>query len=696
MELREFRCTYCGNSLPEIKDDSQTVCCRFCMTTMHIDSAKRTAERYKELLREGDVIDLARCRSALADMVNDRCVEEGVVMRYISDILKLAPEDFEARYYKAFYNRRRDPYAYDNFLCKAMTERDESKNNVFEHSLRYYEGRYYEALKTFAEHNYENASPKLEEIERARKDDAEAFVRYENIRRDMFLCHSSVDKNIVETLRRALEGEGIKTWTSYHNMPWDTDNYWERISQAIEKCRFFVVLSSESSMKRADVLRELDIAERFKKPRLEFRIDESSSTYRFKEFFDGCQWIKLTDYSTRDAAVEAFIIKYYKQKKWLAEKESMPSMEEELVRLERKAKETAKQAAEKARKEAEETAEKQIEQLKKQIEAERVRKELQDSMQKATELKKNEEHHHIEERRQEEAKKIAEENEARKEILAVEQRKIKVICQAIDKYGFARDGKFVFFGCYPQTVASTEAVEAMGTKEDADGYYTSVYDGERYAKVTSELQLKDFKFSTGAEVAEGNIYYFKVEPIKWRILFEREGTALILCENIIAKKCYAAISNNYINSKIRTWLNNDFFNAAFNSMQQSLILTTTVDNSASSTGRNPNQYACANTNDKIFLPSYAEMVNTNHGFNSDCTIFDIARRRSTTDYTRALGAYMKTESLYYGNGDWWLRSPYYLNSYAARTVSTSGHVCSDNSVYHTIFGVVPALRLRLT
>jgi len=230
----------------------------------------------------------------------------------------------------------------------------------------------------------------------------------------------------------------------------------------------------------------------------------------------------------------------------------------------------------------------------------------------------------------------------------------------------------------------------MGTVADAEGYYTSTYDGERYAKVVANPHWSDYTFSTATTVTLGTIYYFKVEPIKWRILEESNGEALILCESIIANNRYAANSNNYMNSEIRAWLNAEFYNKAFSTLQKDLILTTTVDNSAASTGASHNPHACANTNDKIFLPSCREVNNTNYGFTSDTT-----RQRQTSDYSRATGAYMNTNSSYYGNGWWWLRSPYYNYSYSARYINFVGYDYYY-SVYRTNYGVVPALKIKIS
>jgi hypothetical protein len=150
-----------------------------------------------------------------------------------------------------------------------------------------------------------------------------------------------------------------------------------------------------------------------------------------------------------------------------------------------------------------------------------------------------------------------------------------------------------------------------------------------------------------------------------------------------------------MNSEIRAWLNGEFYNKAFTALQQELIQITNVDNSVYSTGYDTNPYVCDNTNDKIFLPSYREMVNTAYGFSSNGTASDTARRRLTSDYSRATGAYMNTGTSYYGNGYWWLRSPNNNDSDDARYVSSNGNIINDNIVSSTDGGVVPALVIDL-
>ena len=267
-------------------------------------------------------------------------------------------------------------------------------------------------------------------------------------------------------------------------------------------------------------------------------------------------------------------------------------------------------------------------------------------------------------------------------------------------------GEYILFGEYPQTIKSSDVT--VGDVADEDGYYLGS-DGERYAKVVADphpYSSSGYTFSDGSAVTRGNTYYFKVEPIRWRILSESDGSAFILADGIIANKAYdAGNDNNYKNSDIRAWLNGEFLNSAFGEVAQSLIETTEVDNSASSTGNSSNQFACENTFDKVFLLSCREVVNSDYGFSSDDVDYDTARWMTVSDYARSTGAYMDTSISYFGCGDWWLRSPYeYYNyngtyrSYYARLVNRYGSAYySDyyDYVYNDSNGVVPALNITL-
>ena len=254
------------------------------------------------------------------------------------------------------------------------------------------------------------------------------------------------------------------------------------------------------------------------------------------------------------------------------------------------------------------------------------------------------------------------------------------------------DGGYILFGQYPQTIKSSSVT--VGDVADEDGYYLGL-DGERYAKVTADPYGSGYTFSDGSSVSDGATYYFKMEPIRWRILSEDGESAFILADGILANKAYDASSNNYKNSDIRAWLNGEFLNAAFGEIAQSLIETTEVDNSASSTGYSSNRYACENTFDKVFLLSYREAIDSAYGFASSSGAYDTARRMTVSDYARSTGAYMYTGNTYFGYGDWWLRSPSNDYSRGVRDVIYRGLGGNGKYVYLDDYGVVPALNITL-
>ena len=253
-------------------------------------------------------------------------------------------------------------------------------------------------------------------------------------------------------------------------------------------------------------------------------------------------------------------------------------------------------------------------------------------------------------------------------------------------------GDYLLFGEYPQSLKADDVTVTNETNEL--GYFLGS-DGEYYAKVISAPYAEGYTFANGSAVESGETYYFKVEPIRWRILSEGEDYALVLCDSIIDSVAFStAKSNNYEYSTIREWLSGQFYYTAFTKLQQELMIYDEIDNSSTTTGVSPNPYFCYDTTDSIFLLSYSEIANTEYGFNADASAYDEIRRLLTSDYARATGVLMKTDADYYGNGTWWLRSPRADKANSAWRVDTKGGV--DNGVTSSAqYGVAPALRIKL-
>ncbi len=204
----------------------------------------------------------------------------------------------------------------------------------------------------------------------------------------------------------------------------------------------------------------------------------------------------------------------------------------------------------------------------------------------------------------------------------------------------------------------------------------------------------------------GNIYYFKFEPIEWRILNPTDG--LIMTKKIMDSQAYnnyiistysaywgnadkTYYANDYYNSSIRQWLNRDFYNTAFTSSQANNIRKDVTLNNDCYSSSYP-QYNSQESNDKIFLISYEEARTSAYGFSSSSSTYDTARRAQGTDYAKSQGLWVSGSSSYYGNSWWWLRSPSDYSNFVCE-VYYDGNSHYDHGVNDTNGGVRPACRL---
>lgn len=287
----------------------------------------------------------------------------------------------------------------------------------------------------------------------------------------------------------------------------------------------------------------------------------------------------------------------------------------------------------------------------------------------------------------------------------------------------------IYFGDYPQTqVTDSTLINTLNTRagnlptgsnnyswidyeyyiesnvESYMWYQDISYGGEKYRGVyftsyrpyytiTSSSTSNTYQDENGYYTA--NIYWFKYEPIKWNVLKEENGKGLIIADLVLDSQDYywgdsmdshfhngeTGYSNNYKLSHIRQWLNDTFYNTVFTNSQKTIILTTTVNNSAASTGYEANQYACDDTEDEIFLLSSSEA----EMYYEDST----SRQAQGSDYAKCQGL-----DVYGDNSSWWLRSPNYNDTYFTRFVHNVGNI-NFAYVYDTCYGVRPALWIIL-
>ena len=246
------------------------------------------------------------------------------------------------------------------------------------------------------------------------------------------------------------------------------------------------------------------------------------------------------------------------------------------------------------------------------------------------------------------------------------------------------------YGLYPQThVNDADTIAALNalTTAESNGWY--LYNDEYYAKKSANPYRLYYTFNDETTIKSGTTYWFKCEPIEWKILTSSDGSYSLVSTVLLDAHLYESYSNDYKSSEIRSWLNNDFLNTAFN-LESSYIQTTTVDNSASTTDSSSNVYACDNTSDKVYLLSYQDYLNGDYGFTTS-TSKTTTRTCKPTDYALANYCYQ-----YDGNGFYWTRSPASSRSSNAWFVSDGGNLnYSGNSVSNASFGVRPAITIKL-
>ena len=335
-------------------------------------------------------------------------------------------------------------------------------------------------------------------------------------------------------------------------------------------------------------------------------------------------------------------------------------------------------------------------------------------------------------------------------------------CGGLNPVRYTREGDYIYFGYWPQTCEKDETVIAklneMAGKpplpRDKENPYNweshegttymwqkiVIYNGTKYLGVqmndyraSGVYSLRSYIMKNGYFTLE--VYWFKYEPIKWKILTTSGNSAFIMSDIALDSfsmqpdrkeenrdGLYASYNNstgvpdgtyanNWEYSFIRGWLNKTFYNEVFNNLQKEIIKTMKLDNSARSS--NPNDYPkyygygekagknkfadqCKDTDDKIFLLSLRDITTTAYGFNKDVKAEDPARNLQATDFAKLHGAPMNTNDKKYVT--WYTRSPSPANGnqgYATFVLDRHAKGVIDSIDLVPDGGVVPALWIAL-
>ena len=335
-------------------------------------------------------------------------------------------------------------------------------------------------------------------------------------------------------------------------------------------------------------------------------------------------------------------------------------------------------------------------------------------------------------------------------------------CEGLNPVKYTREGDYIYFGYWPQTLERDETVVAKLNEiagkpplpRDKENPYNweshegttymwqkiVIYNGTKYLGVqmndyraSGVYALRSYIMKNGYFTFE--VYWFKNEPIKWRILTTSGNSAFIMSD--IALDSFSiqpdrksenrdglfaeynnstgvpdgTYANNWEYCFLRQWLNETFYNEVFNDLQKEIIKTMKLDNSARSS--NPNDYPkyygygekagknkfadqCKDTDDKIFLLSLRDITTTAYGFNKDVKAEDPARNLQATDFAKLHGAPMNTNDKKYVT--WYTRSPSPANGnqgYATFVLDRHAKGVIDSIDLVPDGGVVPALWIAL-
>lgn len=177
------------------------------------------------------------------------------------------------------------------------------------------------------------------------------------------------------------------------------------------------------------------------------------------------------------------------------------------------------------------------------------------------------------------------------------------------------------------------------------------------------------------------------ETIEWIVLAKEQDRMLVISRYGLDAKPYNKKRTDitWETCTLRNWLNDEFYNTAFTEEEREAIL----DSYLTAEG-NPNYSTEAgnDTTDKVFLLSVSEVESY---FSTD-----EAMQCQPTAYAIAQGAWTSEDTEYYGNCNWWLRSPG-SESYNASNVSGAGGGVHHhgNGVYMSTGAVRPAIWISL-
>lgn len=253
----------------------------------------------------------------------------------------------------------------------------------------------------------------------------------------------------------------------------------------------------------------------------------------------------------------------------------------------------------------------------------------------------------------------------------------------------------VDFGSYPQSAYVPEKTP----QNPVSGQVYTDSDGTQMMYAEWEIENEDEKM----EKKQG---FFKMEPVRWRVLSVEGSSAFLMADQILDSHCFNEYgwkdkNNNgdveedevitWKDSVIRSWLNNEFYNKAFSSEEKDAILQSEHNNEGETRKEETSNGKFlfpegGVTQDKVFLLSRSEAENEKYGMPNN-KVGMVSRQTTYTDYGKKDRAWPSVE--------YWLRAPQSYEVYEGQ-FSWSAYVDSAVPIVSDCEGVRPCVCINLT
>lgn len=312
-------CKTCGATL--VRRDEFTWECKYCKNTYEDSLVVSETLAMRKVLDEEKLARVANLRQGLYKELTARIFDRDKITEYCTSLKKYLPNDFEASFFDTLANGTPEE------ISEALSDVDVREHApyidlIINATVRDIRDSYLLPLDGIIERAYKKSDmEKYKRFKTLVEDEmqkVDSGVYVPSIARDVFVAYSSADIKKVEELARVFDENGITYFIAAKNLRHGIhakERYEPDLKTAMSKCKVFVFISSRSSRNGScdaftfelAYVRECDekaypggfnnyasIPDKYKKPRIEYRIEDSRHTTvvdeDVAEFFKGYEY----------------------------------------------------------------------------------------------------------------------------------------------------------------------------------------------------------------------------------------------------------------------------------------------------------------------------------------------------------------------------------------------------------------------